>query len=99
MESTGRIVHTGFLSYEMLPMNNPNDFTLDAIHTMYYNLCKVDIRAAIQKECEHIDLDTFEGGIDSWFGWGSVLMYELAFGLQINLSNSGGLTVSLISYY
>jgi len=55
---------------------------------MAYAKYKPEIVAFIESKVPDLagELETFEGGIDSWYGFGSVMLYEL--GIRVNIQIS-----------
>jgi hypothetical protein len=81
------------LSY--FPFNNPNLVSLHAITDAFFSLHKNEIIQALSAVHPDVDWNTYEEGIDDWFGWGSVFAYELGLKFVIELGDKDGISVSI----
>jgi hypothetical protein len=69
---------------------NPNNATLDEIVNNYYRQNRDEIIQVLAKDTgmsvQQI-VEEYEGGIDYWFGWGSVMMFELGYNINIQMGD------------
>lgn len=80
---------------EYVPLSNTNDLTLRQIIDTCYEWNRTAIIKFMQEQID-FDPQEFEGGIDSWFGWGSVMMFELGFKINIELTDQDGIYVHIV---
>lgn len=67
--------------------SNPNDLTLDMITKLAWTQHKPQIREWFNQLLS-VSIDTYEGGIEGWFGLGSVLLYELGVVVNFQVSDN-----------
>lgn len=79
---------TLMIGFESLPLSNPSDHTIDNMFKLLWDLYEHEIREFIKSKIDE-DLDTWEGGITEWWGWGSVFDMECGFKFSINSVDEG----------
>ena len=87
---------TKLIPLALLDNSNPNGASLRQITDAFYVLHKDAIIAALSTHYKDIDWNTYEYGIDEWFGWGSVFAYELGLKFVIELADENGVLVSIV---
>jgi len=69
--------------------SNTNDLTLSVITELAWTQHKPQIREWFQNLLiDGYDIDTYEGGIEDWFGLGSVMLYELGVSVNFQVSDN-----------
>lgn len=74
---------------QLIVLINPEDYhssNMNELLRMAFKIHRKEIVSWFSSRFPDTDFETFEGGIDSWFGLGSVLVYE--FGVDVYLKVS-----------
>ena len=85
---------TKLVSFDQLGLD-PNELALMNITKVFFDLHREEIISSLSQHFKDIDFLTYEGGIDGWFGWGSVFSYELGLKFIIELADQDGLLISI----